>query len=110
MRRLKLVALVAPTMALMLTASPSHAQFGIVVGRPPPPPMWQPMPPAPFPGSVWQPGFWNWNGVQYVWVPGVYARPPVPGQVWVSGRWVPRGAGWYWSGGYWRGPPRRRRW
>ena len=87
---------------LMLAAVPGFAQVGVVVGLAPPAPLVEPVPAPPAPGYVWQPGYWSWNGVQYVWVPGVYVAPPYAGAVWVSGRWVRDGRGWLWVAGHWR--------
>lgn len=34
---------------------------------------------APVPRPVWVPGFWSWNGSQWVWVPGHWAQTfPAP--------------------------------
>jgi hypothetical protein len=46
------------------------------------------VPPPPAPGYVWQPGYWSWNGVQYVWVPGAYVVAPFVHAVWMPGAWV----------------------
>jgi WXXGXW repeat (2 copies) len=62
---------------LTLAAAPSLARVGGVVGLAPPAPVVEVAPPPPAPGYVWQPGYWSWNGVQYVWVPGVYVVPPL---------------------------------
>lgn len=37
-----------------------------------PPPAYHSPPPAPSSLAVWNPGHWEWNGAQYVWVPGRY--------------------------------------
>jgi len=31
---------------------------------------------APAPGMVWAAGYWHWNGVDHVWVPGHWESPP----------------------------------
>jgi WXXGXW repeat (2 copies) len=62
----------APTLA----AAPGVAGIGVVVGVAPPAPVVEPVPSPPDPGYVWQPGYWSWNGVQYVWVPGAYVAAP----------------------------------
>jgi WXXGXW repeat (2 copies) len=79
--------------ALTLIAVPGLARVGVVVGIAPPAPVVEPVPAPPAPGYVWQPGYWTWNGVQYVWVPGVYVVPPFARAVWVPGRWVRHGGG-----------------
>ena len=88
--------------ALTLAAVPGAARVGVVVGVAPPVPAAETVPPPPGPGYVWQPGYWAWNGAQYVWVPGTYVVAPYPGAVWVGGRWVHDGSGWVWVGGRWR--------
>jgi hypothetical protein len=59
--------------ALTLAAVPGFARVGVFVGFAPPVPVVEAVPAPPAPGYVWQPGYWSWNGAQYVWVPGVYA-------------------------------------
>jgi hypothetical protein len=90
--------------AAVLTLVPlsSLARVGVVVGVAPPAPVVETIPPPPAPGYVWQPGYWAWNGVQYVWVPGSYVAVPYPSAVWVPGNWVSRGGGWVWVAGHWR--------
>jgi hypothetical protein len=62
----------------MLAAAPGLARVGVVVGVATPTPVVEPVPAPPGPGYVWQPGYWSWNGVQYVWVPGAYVAPRPP--------------------------------
>ena len=54
--------------ALTLAAVPGFARVGVVVGLAPPAPVVEVVPAPPAPGYVWQPGYWSWNGFQYVWV------------------------------------------
>jgi hypothetical protein len=79
---------------LMLAGAPGLARVGVVVGIAPPAP--------PGPGYDWQPGYWSWNGVQYVWVPGAYVVAPYVHAVWVPGAWIRHGPGWVWVAGRWR--------
>jgi hypothetical protein len=88
--------------ALTLAAASSIARVGVVVGFAPPAPIAEVVPPPPAPGYILQPGYWSWNGVQYVWVPGEYVVPPYVHAVWVPGAWVRRGRGWIWIAGHWR--------
>ena len=46
----------------------SRVSVGITIGPPPPPMVVQPV--APAPGYVWAPGYYGWNGYQYIWVSG----------------------------------------
>lgn len=95
---LLLLSAIAPT---LLPVS-AVARVGVVVGIAPPVPILEPIPPPPAPSYVWQPGYWAWDGVAYVWVPGTYVAPPYIGAVWVPGRWIRRGGGWVWVAGHWR--------
>ena len=88
---------------LALVATPAFARVGVVVNVPPPAPIVETPPPPPAPGYVWQPGYWAWNGVQYVCVPGQYVVTPAPGAVWIAGHWDRRPDGWVWVDGHWRG-------
>jgi hypothetical protein len=87
---------------LILVPAAGSARVGLVVGIAPPVPVVEPVPPPPAPGYAWQPGYWSWNGVQYVWVPGAYVVAPFVHAVWVPGAWVRRGPGWAWVAGRWR--------
>jgi hypothetical protein len=78
------------------------ARVGVVVGVAPPAPVVEPVPAPPGPGYVWQPGYWSWNGVQYVWAPGAYVMAPYVHAVWVPGAGVRHGPDWVWVGGHWR--------
>jgi hypothetical protein len=79
-------------------------------GRPPPP-SYAPIPPPrpetvpPPPGSryVWEPGHWQWNGRQYVWISGRYIQRPPHHRRWQEGGWVwsPREGRWIWRPAHW---------
>jgi hypothetical protein len=55
----------------------------VYVSGPPPPALAEPRPAPSAPGMVWVDGYWHWNGVQYVWIPGRWETPP-PGNVWIA--------------------------
>ena len=76
----------------------SRVSVGITVGPPTPPVVMQPV--APAPGYVWAPGYYGWNGYQYIWVSGRWIAPR-PGYVWVADRWEQRGPHWQHMHGYW---------
>jgi WXXGXW repeat (2 copies) len=58
---------------------------------------------APGRGFVWTHGYHRWDGRAYVWVPGVWVRPPRPHAHWVEAHWVHRGRrGWVFVEGHWR--------
>jgi hypothetical protein len=70
---------------------------------PPPPLQREAVPPPPRAAMVWTPGFWNWGGGGWVWVPGRYMARPYPHAAWIPGHWRPRGPSWVWVPGHWRG-------
>jgi WXXGXW repeat (2 copies) len=80
-------------------ALPAHFSFSVAVT--PPAPLVETAPPPPVPGYVWNPGYWSWNGVKYVWVPGRYVVAPFPNARWIGGKWVHRGRRWAWVDGRW---------
>lgn len=114
-----LASLLAPLAAagLLLTVPPAQAHgglsIGVVIGSPPPPPRYQPLPP-PRPGQLWSPGYWAWDGYRYVWLEGRWLAAR-PGYAYVPGRWEQRPGGWMYYGERWRpapqhhhyGPPHR---
>ncbi len=90
-------------LALLFTASlAGSANIGFSVALTPPAPVVETVPPPPAPGTVWTPGYWSWNGVKYIWVPGQYVVAAFPDAIWIGGRWVPRGGHWTWVDGSWR--------
>jgi hypothetical protein len=85
----------------MTTAAPVVAQeFTVSIGRPPPPPMVETIPP-PRAGYVWAPGYWRWENERHLWAPGRWIEER-RGQRWVPDRWVegPNGA-WRFQPGHW---------
>ncbi len=88
--------------------SPVQVAQNIVVVAPgtPPATMVETIPPPPVgsPETYWQPGHWNWNGANWVWMAGTYVTPPQPSAVWVPGQWVVQATGGYaWVDGHWQG-------
>jgi len=70
-----------------------------------------PMPPAPqlevrgiapSPTHVWTPGYWEWDGRDWVWVNGKWIELSSPEAVWMPGHWEWNGRNWIWVSGYWR--------
>jgi len=74
--------------------------FGVLLGAPvasqargyvdveiaPPPPRYEVVP-APRPGYVWAPGYWNWDGRRHVWARGHYVRARGANYHYVPHRW-----------------------
>ena len=50
--------------------------------------------PAPRPGFVWAPGYWDWRNGAHVWVGGRFITER-RGYHWVPDRWEPHGGGHY---------------
>ncbi|MES1257051.1 MAG: YXWGXW repeat-containing protein [Acidobacteriota bacterium] len=80
-----------------------HAYYGagITVG-PPAPRVIGPLGVAPGPGYVWTDGYYDWQGSNWVWLDGRWARPPRPGRVWVTPYWERHGRGYRFHKGRWR--------
>jgi hypothetical protein len=57
---------------------------------------------APSPDYVWTPGYWEWNGSEYVWISGKWMEVSTPQATWVPGHWQQTGGGWMWVSGYWK--------
>jgi hypothetical protein len=76
------------------------AQQVTYLPQPPAPPQVAPPGEAPGPDTFYVPGHWVWNGVQYAWQAGYWARIQ-PGFVWIPGhyRWTP--TGYIYIAGYW---------
>jgi hypothetical protein len=52
-------------------------------------------------GSLWTPGYWYWRDQAYVWIPGVWARPPRFGVLWTPPYWSMAGAVFVFHPGHW---------
>ena len=87
-------------------AGPTSAQLQAEVFVPigPPPPRVEVVPVLPADRveiERWQPGRWNWNGREHVWVEGHYVHRPQPRAEWIPGRWEQRPRGWVYIDGHW---------
>lgn len=86
MKTNKLIIAVLLVVPLFIFAA--HVDFGIAVGTPPPPPpvaaVVTPVVPAPGPGYVWVPGYWDWVDGRWVWIEGRWVLPPRGHAVWVA--------------------------
>lgn len=56
--------------------------------------------PAPRPGHVWQPGYWEWRDGHHVWVRGHWLRER-RGMYWHPSRWEVRDGRWFFEPGGW---------
>jgi hypothetical protein len=75
--------LITALFGVSLLVGSASAQIVVRIG-PPPPPRHEFVPVAPGPGYVLVPGFHQYDGRAYVWVPGHYVVAPRP-----HARWVP---------------------
>jgi hypothetical protein len=72
-----------------------------------PPPM--PAPPAttevmtasPAPNALWIPGYWNYVGRGYTWVPAHWEIPPPTAHSYMAAHWEYRGRHYVFVPGYW---------
>jgi hypothetical protein len=94
MRKLIVAALMAGT----LVSLPAAARTSVYVSVAPPLVPYE-LVPAPRPGFVWAPGFWDWRHGRYVWVGGHWYRHR-PGYYYQPVRWVYQGGRYYRSGGW----------
>jgi hypothetical protein len=87
--------------------NPRHEKVAVnevIAPRAPPPLMYEPVPPMPMGRdeiAVWTPGYWRWDGRDYVWTPGVYANRPRREAYWIPARWEQRGNTWVYIEGRW---------
>ncbi len=94
--------LIACAIAAMLTAGIGYAKVHVFVGVAPPPPVVVTPPPAPGRGYVWVPGYYTWNGANYVWANGTWVVPPHHYRHYVAGVWVHGHHGYFYRPGHWR--------
>ena len=101
-----------PMMALLLaavlgtgltcgTAAMAQVSVNIAIGVPPPAPVYEVVP-APRPGYVWAPGYWDWDDHyhKHAWKKGRWERER-PGYAYESPRWVQASGGWVLVPGRW---------
>ena len=68
---------------------------------PPPPLPAEDQPTLPEDGSLWTPGYWYWRDQGYVWIPGLWARPPQVGVLWTPAYWSMAGSVFVFHPGHW---------
>ena len=83
-----LLAVCAVSSALGAFAPAASAAVSFSIDVAPPPPR-EEIVPAPRPGFVWAPGYWDWRHGHHVWVRGHYIRER-HGMYWHPDRWVER--------------------
>jgi crotonobetainyl-CoA:carnitine CoA-transferase CaiB-like acyl-CoA transferase len=75
----------------------AHAQVVVVE---PPAPQEEVVPPVPYEGAVWAPGYYEWRGRRHVWVGGRYMHGRA-GYAWRPHAWAHEGGGWRMHRGGW---------
>jgi hypothetical protein len=79
--------LLAGGIALLAFTAPAIAQIHVYIGGAPPPLRYEVRPAMPGEGYVWTEGYWGDRGGRYVWMPGVWVRPPYAGASWSHPHW-----------------------
>ena len=69
---------------------------------PMPPPPAESQTPQPTPSALWIYGYYDFNGSQYVWVPGHWEIPPPNAVTFVRPHWHYRGGTYVYVRAYWR--------
>lgn len=52
--------------------------------------------------EMWRPGYWQYDGTQFHWVPGSYILRPHPTASWEPDRWEKHTYGWAYVPGHWK--------
>jgi len=99
-KKILLAAMIASPLLMALPLQSAQAQvFDLRIGTPPPPPRVVEVP-APRPGYVWTPGYWNWEGHRHVWHEGVWVRER-RGYHYVAPAWEPVDGQYGFRRGHW---------
>lgn len=97
--RLASVALLAvASVAFTMPAQAARVGVDINIGAPPPPRV--EVVPAPRPGYLWAPGYWDWRGGRHYWVRGNWVRER-RGYAYHHPEWVQEGGRWHLNHGGW---------
>lgn len=87
----------------LLTACPPPPPRGVLYARIAPPAVRvEAIGVAPGADYEWVPGYYRWDGREYLWVAGHHERRPSARAHWVAGRWRHDRNGWYFVEGRWR--------
>jgi WXXGXW repeat (2 copies) len=97
-KRLASAALLAAASAAFV-APVQAAPLNVDISVGPPPPRVEVVP-APRPGYVWAPGYWDWRGGKHYWVRGDWQRER-EGYVYHHPEWVHHGDAWHLNRGGW---------
>lgn len=81
----------------------AQVSVNVTIGAPPPAPVYEAVP-APRPGFIWVPGFWDWDAGyhRHAWQAGHWEAER-PGYAYAPPRWEHRPEGWVLVRGGWGG-------
>ena len=79
----------------------TQINFGVTIGREPPPLRYEARPAMPGPGYIWVDGYYEPFNGQYRWHPGYWNRAPYEGAYYVHPHWDHYPDGWHMHEGYW---------
>lgn len=101
MKRNVIIGAVLLASAAMYFPAAAQAQVGvnIIIGTAPPPARYEVVP-RPRHGYLWAPGYWDWNGRQYIWIQGHWERA-YPGRIYQRPEWHHERNGWHLDRGGW---------
>jgi hypothetical protein len=85
--------------AILMSPAPMYER--LVMRAPPPTIIEEPTAQANPRTEIWRPGFWDYSGSDYFWVPGTLMPRPSPTAVWSADRWVQHNYGWAFCAGHW---------
>jgi hypothetical protein len=81
---------------------PAVQVAGTLAPTAPPPPREESPGSLPGGGMAWVPGYWVWNGSEFLWDAGRWMPIPAGATTWVPGRWESRTDGYAWIAGRWK--------
>jgi len=88
---------------LVLAGSLAACTVPMAAPPPVPPPQEEvkPLPPLSAEVQIWRPGFWEWDGRGYVWVPGEFQLRGTHSGLFQPGHWQQSQGGWVWQTARW---------
>jgi hypothetical protein len=93
------VLIAATTTVWLPTAMARGSQFEIELNIAPPPAVYEVVP-APRPGYIWAPGYWDYERNRHTWRRGHWEHER-HGQRWAGGEWMEHDGRWHLNRGHW---------
>ena len=95
-------ALTVLTVSACTVRSPVETSFPRLAFTTPPAPLAEEKPQLDNPQTdIWRPGYWDYDGVGFNWIPGRVMEKPAPYADWSPDRWEKRAFGWCFVPGRW---------